>query len=291
MFIDLHVHAVKTPAFPRPAGDSYATPEQLIAMYDAIGIDRGVILPEVSPEGTYAIQSIEEVLEICDKYPGRFTPFCNIDPRMLTNTAEAPLGDMLRYYMERGCRGVGEITANLRFDDPRVENLFHHCEEQGAPVIFHMAWSIGDCYGLYDDPGLPLLEGALRKFPKLVFLGHSQPFWAEIAALESPDARMGYPDGKVARHGRVVELMQQYPNLYGDLSAGSGFNAVSRDEEFGCWFLEKFSDRLCFATDICSPRNSVPLAPYLLRLRDEGKLTAQAFEKISHGNAERLLGL
>ena len=33
-----------------------------------------------------------------------------------------------------------------------------------------------------DSLGLPGLEGALRKFPKLTFIGHSQPFWAEIVA-------------------------------------------------------------------------------------------------------------
>ena len=49
--------------------------------------------------------------------------------------------------------------------------------------------------------------------------------------------------------------MRRYPNLYGDLSAGSGFGAISRDPEFGYAFLEEFQDRLYFALDLCDPAN------------------------------------
>lgn len=70
-------------------------------------------------------------------------------------------------------------------------------------------------------------------------LGHSQVFWSEIGADVTMQNRSGYPAGRVTP-GRLVELMRDYPNLYGDLSAGSGFNAISRDLEFGCAFLEQF---------------------------------------------------
>lgn len=291
MFVDIHVHCRKVPGFPRADGTSYATPEELLERYDRMGVEKGVILPGVSPECARTPQSLEEVLEICERYSDRFIPFCNIDPRMLSNSPDAPLGGIIAWYKEKGCKGVGEITANLRFDDPLVENLFRYSEEQQVPVIFHMAPALGGYYGLYDEPGLPLLEGALRKFPKLVFLGHSQVFWAEIGPLADPALRSGYPKGRIAKPGRVVDLMRKYPNLHGDLSAGSGANAVSRDEEFGVRFLEEFQDRLYFGTDICAPTTAAPLADHLRQLGEEGRISGDCFEKIARANAVRLLGL
>lgn len=291
MFIDIHMHTRRVPGLPRRGAQAYATPEQLIRRCDLLEIEQAVLLPGVCPECAYQVQGIEEVLDICREHPGRFIPFCNVDPRMLTNSPDAPLGEMIAFYKEAGCKGVGEVSANLPFDDPLVENLFRCCQGQQVPVTFHVAPAIGGCYGLYDDPGLPRLEGALRKFPELVFLGHSQPFWAEIGPLKAPDDRGGYPAGPVSRPGRAVELMRKYPNLHGDLSANSGHNAVSRDEDFGCEFLAEFQDRLYFGTDICAPDTPTPLVDYLLRLRQEGKISQEVFTKIARTNATRLLGL
>jgi len=291
MFIDIHVHTRKVSGLPRNGKPAYATPEQLIERFDAVGIERAVLLPSVSPECTRTPQSLEEILAICREHPDRFIPFCNVDPRMLTNSPGAPLNEIIEFYKNAGCKGVGEITANLPFDHPMVENLFRHCQALKMPVTFHMASSIGGDYGLFDQPGLPLLERALAKFPDLVFLGHSQAFWAEIGPLDDPQARRGYPAGPVVRPGRVVELMRRYPNLHGDLSARSGFNAVSRDEQFGPAFLTEFQDRLYFGTDICAPDTPTWLTDYLPRLRSEAKLSHDVFDKIARANATRLLGL
>ena len=140
-------------------------------------------------------------------------------------------------------------------------------------------------------PGLPLLEGALRKFPDLRFLGHSQPFWAEISGDLKEEERNSYPKGKVAEGGAVVRLMRECPNLYGDLSAGSGHNAVSRDPDFGYAFMTEFQDRLLFGTDVCDPRNETPLIGFLNDAVEEGHISRQVYEKIGWMNAEGLLGL
>ncbi|MFH1567093.1 MAG: amidohydrolase family protein, partial [Gemmatimonadota bacterium] len=142
----------------------------------------------------------------------------------------------------------------------------------------------------YDDPGLPRLERVLQACPNLVFLSHSQVFWAEIGVLDSPDERGGYPRGPV-REGRVVELMRRYPNLHGDLSAGSGYNAISRDPEFGYRFLEEFQDRLYFGTDIANVPQELPIVAYFARLRAERRVPVEVLDKISWRNAARLLDL
>jgi len=93
-----------------------------------------------------------------------------------------------------------------------------------------------------------------------------------------------------------VELLRNYPNLYADLSpatGGSGFNAIRRDPDFGYAFLEEFQDRLLFATDLANPNTSedMALAPYLHEAVRGARISREAYEKIAHGNAEKLLGL
>jgi len=293
--IDIHVHTTRVPGIPRPNdGGNFATPTELREMYDKINVEKGVLLPSTSLDCAYEFVTNEDIHEVVSKYPQSFCWFCNIDPRQSTNNASADFTYYLNYYKSIGAKGCGEITANLYFDDPRVLALFRDCEKCEIPVTFHIG-NMGGDYGLVDEIGLPRLEKVLQMFPKLTFLGHSQKFWAEISGDLTPEQRDGYPTGKVTPGGRVVELMRKYPNLCGDLSAGSGFNAISRDAEFGYAFFEEFQDRLFFGTDICDPRNINDSRVFLSKYLDDavlaGKISYDAYYKISRGNAEKLLGL
>ena len=132
-------------------------------------------------------------------------------------------------------------------------------------------------------------------FPNLKFLGHSQMFWEEISNYEYRDPEYKFNKGKVIPGGRVVELMRKYPNLLGDLSAGSGHNAMTRDPEFTYAFMEEFADRLYYGIDICRIENidspMVQLAAFLDNAMLEGKISYDTYYKICRGNAEKLLGL
>ncbi len=293
MFIDMHVHTRLWPGPERTGGGTYATPEQLMTMLKPHGVRKAVILPGANPECAFVSQGMGEALAIIEKYPDFFIPFMNIDPRQMANSPAADLAYLMRFYKERGCKGIGEVCANLPFDDPLMENLFKHAQAEQLPLTFHMAPKQGGYYGIVDHLGLPLLEGALRKFPELLFLGHSQPFWAEISGDLTEEIRNSYPKGPVVEGGATVRLFREYPNLYGDLSpaAGSGFNAIARDPEFGYAFMEEFQDRLLFATDICDPRNELTLIGHLNEAVESGKLSRSAYEKICYQNAERLLGI
>ncbi|MDD3926449.1 MAG: amidohydrolase family protein [bacterium] len=291
MFIDIHAHTHRIPGPPRGGKQAYATPRQLLERYESINVESAVLLPTANPECAYETQSNMEILEICKAYPGRFIPFCNVDPRAMTNSADAPLDELLSFYKEQGCKGIGEVCANLSFLDPLVQNLFKHAQAAGLPLTFHMAPQIGGTYGLYDDPGLPQLERSLQLWPGLKFLAHSQAFWAEMAPLETPADRYDYPRYPVKEEGVVLKLMRRYENLLGDLSAGSGCNALARDIDYAVDFLNEFQDRLFFGTDICAPDTPTPLVDLLLRLHDEGKINTEVFEKISRGNARKLLSL
>lgn len=290
--IDVHVHTMRYPeiSLPRENGDNYATPEQLIAMYDAWGIERGVLLPEITNECCLTASTSEEVCMISREHPDRFFWFCNFSPRMGGNSAQYNFGYCLEHYKKLGAKGVGEVCCNMPFDDPMSENLLSACAAYDMPIIIHIADRLGDTYGIYDDLGLPRIERMLKKYPKLRIIGHSQCFWTEISADNTEATRSQYPTGKV-KEGRLHTLLRTYPNLFCDISAGSGGNAILRDEEHGLRFLEEFRDRILYGTDICSPKNFFPVGGWLDRKHAEGCISDETYYKVCRGNAIRELKL
>ena len=290
MFTDVHAHVYKY-QYPIPGGDMlFVTLEELQTVQEELSIDRAVLLPIVSSE-TYVPQSVGEIIDIANESGGRYIPFCNVDPRVYSNAPDAPIGHLLEYYKNLGCKGIGEVMPNLPWDDKRFHNLLYHAERVGFPLIFDVTGNLNGGYGIYDDPGMPMLEDCLNKFRDLLFIGHGPAFWAEIAALREPADRLGYPKYPVEKEGRVAQLMRGYPNLAVDLSAGSGENALLRDPGYAVAFLNEFAGRIMFGTDICTKRNRYKTAGFLLDLKENGMISGGTFEGIARRNAERLLGV
>ena len=213
---------------------------------------------------------------------------CAVDPK-----GKEPVYDRLARFKAQGAIGVGELTTNRRLDDPFLQELFAAAERLELPVTIHMSPEVGYSYGVVDEPGLPLLEEVLRRYPKLKLLGHSQTFWIEMSA-DAPRDREGrnsWGEGPVVPGGRVPQLFEKYPNLYGDLSANSGSRAIMRDPEFGLAFLETYADRLFFATDMVNKDMVFPLGAWLDEMLAAGKLREETYEKIVRGNARRIFGL
>ena len=290
MFIDVHAHAYLYDYPPQDGYTQFATAEEVIQRYDELGIEKGILLPLIGPE-TYIPQSNAEVMEICKRYPDRFVPFFNIDPRGIKNSEFTDFSPWIDWFKERGCLGVGEFMPNLRFLDPRVLNMFRQFEAAGLPVIFDDTVYVNYHYGLVDDPGLPQLEMVLNMFPKLILLGHGPAFWSEIGVLETVYDRGRYPNYPIKEEGAVPKLFRRYQNLWGDLSAGSGYNALARDVDYAVHFLNEFQDRLCFGTDICHAKQNLPLAGFLIDLKKSGRISEDVFEKIARGNIKRLLNI
>ncbi len=289
--IDVHAHTTmwgeNIPTFDTPL----ITPEQLQKRYEELNIEKGFILPLMSPESRNFVQSNEEMEYIANKHTDTFYWFCNIDPRMGGNSSESDLSKLLTYYKKKGAKGVGEVTANIYIDDPFMDNLFYHCQECDMPVIIHIAPQKHGYYGVVDDLGLGRFEKILKKYPKLKILGHSQCFWSEIGDEVTEESRNGYPKGKVAREGAVVRIMRECPNLYCDLSAGSGYNALTRDEDFAYKFIEEFGDRLLYGTDFYMPEQKSLLASWLDNAYENGCITEENYKKICRENAIRIFNL
>jgi predicted TIM-barrel fold metal-dependent hydrolase len=112
-------------------------------------------------------------------------------------------------------------------------------------------------------------------------LGHAPGFWREIS--EDADLEpLAYPAGKpIVGRGRLLRFLDQYPNLSCDLSAGSGYTALSRDLEFTRKFLIDYQDRVFFGRDEFTNR----LYDLLVSLN----LPEVVLGKVLGGNALRLV--
>ena len=295
MIIDVHAHVFASPRLKiSPNSTTFMSAEDQIALMAAKGIDKAVILPVNNPETPAECQSLGEVLSICERHPGRFIPFCNVDPRAPRRPdliREEDFRYRLEQYRDFGCKGLGEITARLYWDDPALLCLLGACQAVEFAVTFHTITPEVNNYGVMDDLGLPRFEKALRKFPGVKFFGHSPGFWSEISGGVTAKEKNGYPKTPVRPGGKLKALMRKYPNLYGDLSAASGFNALARDPDHAYEFIDEFQDRLLLGLDYCSPRNDMRHIEWLTAARDEGRVSAQAWERIMWRNADRALNL
>ena len=277
MFIDTQVHV-------GPLYDQHEplTPKTLLDWMDANDVAMAAPLPLESPEAvSYYITSFE-MLRLAKEYPDRFLPFCVMDPRMATSGRKDGPRNVIRRYIEMGAIGFGEVIPPLPMDDPLQMDVFAACDEFRLPVVLHQ-----DNRYCTDTPDLAGLERVLKTFPNATFIGHGPGFWAPISADATQEEMGGYPKRPVVPGGAVERLMTAYPNLWADLSAGSGHNGITRDWEYGQRFLERFSRQLLFATDYLYPGQPIPHFEMLA----SANISEDARRAIASGNARRLLNL
>lgn len=286
--IDLHLH-LSFHSLPKGDKMSVSSYREMLPHLKKLGIEKGVLMssgetPSLLPMGTN-----EENYRIMSADPEHYAWMCNLDYDGNPET----IYDRLLACKEKGAVGIGELIINRRLDDPFFHRLFEAAGRLKLPVTFHMSPEVGYSYGVVDEPGLPLLEDCLRCHPDTLFLGHSQTFWIEISADAPVDkeGRNRWGEGPVLPGGRVPQLFAKYPNLYGDLSANSAGCAMMRDPEFGLNFLETYSERLFFATDMVNTEMIFPLGQWLDEQATAGKLTRAAYENICFKNAKRVFGL
>lgn len=293
--IDMHCHMTAFPDYAPPrkwAGYRFLCLEEQLEVHDKLNVEKGVILPIVAPECQWMLMSNEEAKFISDQRPDRYVWFCNVDPRMGTYSDDSDLEYIINHYKKLGAKGLGELTTPLDADHPMMDNLFGACERAGLPVLIHIAPQHGRDYGIVDEPGLYRIEKMLKKHPNMIMIGHSAAFWVEIS--EYPiELRNDYPTGKIEKEGRLQEILRACPNLYCDLSAGSGSKALMRDPEYAAKFIEEFADRLLYGADVCAVNNTFQydFDAWLNQMVADGKISAENYEKIVRKNAIKLLKL
>ena len=131
----------------------------------------------------------------------------------------------------------------------------------------------------------------LEKYPRVNFIGHAQTWWANIDAAHSQPAL--YPKSPVTPGGLTDKLLRDYPNMFGDTSAGSGLNAFTRDEAHMRDFLARHQDKLLYGSD-CDDKigagaqcQGAQILAAIRRLAPSKVIE----RKILHDNAKKLLRL
>jgi uncharacterized protein len=279
--VDFHQHL----------GHFMSTVEDRLRHQEYFGVSTSVLLPIDGTSTPLERWPAAEALAEARNYPDRFVPFFHVDPR------RPGYIDLIKRAADDGYRGFGEHKVRLPVDAPESLAIYRLCGELGWSVVLHLE------YGAYNY-NFDALGGVLREFRDTVFIGHGPAFWANIGANPPADRAVpgytSYPTGPVPPGGLTDRWLAEHPNLYGDLSAGSGLNALTRDPAFTRGFLERHWRKLLWATD-CPCRDGAGdfgleerkecVAVQSLPLLRELAPSSEAYGAIVGRNAQALLRL
>jgi len=212
------------------------TPEANIAHLDGAGLSNALALAREN--------SVEQMQALEARYPGRFLGwFASAD--ITKPEAEA----LLTKAIQNGARGLGEIKFHVEAAGPELRRMYALAAELKVPILVHFQEVPHTPTEGVFATGFRNFEAMLKAYPKTKFIGHADAFWANISADYNNES--AYPSGKIKPEGVTDKLLSDYPNLFGDLAANSGNNALTRDPEFTPAFLKRHQDKLIFGSD-CS---------------------------------------
>ena len=265
--IDIHQHT-------NYSGRSDA---ELIAHQRTMGVTKTVLLPAGSKFGL-AVDAggNDTVVALARKHPKQFVYFANEVPDL---DEAVPV---IRRYLKSGAIGIGEQKFAVDIDSTHLDRIARLASEFHVPVLLHFQH---DAYNTHFERFYRVLD----KYPRVNFIGHAQTWWANID--KGADQSVLYPKTKVRPGGMTDNYLSDYPNCYADMSAGSGLNALLRDEDHARDFLKRHSKKLLYGSD-CNDRigsgakcsGSQCLAA-IRRLAPDAK----TIRRILHDNAAKLL--
>ena len=248
--LDTHLHL-------RPDPDSCFTHMQ------GCGVTHAVLLTRANDEDKAKVEVA--------KRPGHFVRSVAADP------AQPDAAEVFRSAISGGAVSVGELKYHLALDSPEMRRVYEICAEMQVPVMMHIQSFPHFPGELPYNTGYPQFDKVLRAYPKTNFIGHGDLFWAHISA-DVPTDR-GYPSGPIKPGGLTDRFLSDFPNMYADMSANSGNNALSRDPDFSRAFILRHRNKLIFGSDCsCSDGNGAGVSqnnnPEARRLA--GKCVARA---------------
>lgn len=253
--------------------------EDLIRHQRALGATKTVLLPAGSKFGLEAdCYGNDSVLALAKRYPNEFVFFAN-------EVADLPEARaVIEKYLKAGAVGIGEQKFFVDCDSKHIELIAALAKDYDVPVLMHFQ------HGKYNT-GYERFHKVLEKFPKVNFIGHAQTFWGNID--RNHDQTVLYPKGNLTPGGLTDRWLSDYANFYGDLSAGSGLNALLRDENFTREFFRRHQDKLMYGSD-CQDETTrdsrcsgIKCLEAVRRLAPSKKIV----QKLCYENARRVLRL
>jgi predicted TIM-barrel fold metal-dependent hydrolase len=249
----------------------------LIRHQRTLGVTRTILLPAGSKLGLDAdCYGNDSVLELAKRYPGEFAFFANEVP----DIPEAK--SVIEKYLNLGACGIGEQKFPVECDSAAMHLMAQIARHYRVPVLMHIQ------HNRYNT-GFLRFHKMLEKYPDVNFIGHAQTWWGNIDRYHVQEQL--YPRGQAFRDGYTDRLLADYPNMFGDLSAGSGLNALLRDEEYAAAFLQRHHQKLMYGSDCddhigqgvkCSGWECLHTLRRLLTNRD-------ALQNILYRNAARVI--
>ena len=229
LIIDIHQHT-------NYSGRSDA---DLVKHQRALGVTTTVLLPAGRHYGLEAqCGGNDSVQQLAKKHSREFLFFANELPYLKETDA------VIRQHLSRGAVGIGEQKFRILADSAYLDRVAGIAKDYKIPILLHF-WD-GDF-----NMEMERFHKVLEKFPSVNFIGHAQTWWGHIDM--NYNRRDAYPKGKVTPGGLTDRWLADYPNAFGDLSAGSGLNALCRDPAFTSEFLRRHQDKLLFGSD-CSDK-------------------------------------
>jgi len=238
VIIDIHQHL----------GYSGRGDEVLLAHQRAMGISKTVLLPsgramniasthEGASNGLEAkCLGNEACYRFAQAHPGSYVFGANEVPDAPGATKE------IERYIKFGAVIIAEQKFGIECDSSQMQRIYQLAADYKVPVLMH--WQ----YQRYNY-GFERFHKMLGKYPSTKFIGHAQTWWAHIDKAYRDDASNLYPKGLVTPGGLTDRYLSDFPNMFGDLSAGSGLNALTRDEDHARDFLFRHQDKLLYGSD------------------------------------------
>jgi len=238
-------------------------PDACFTHMQGCGVSNAVLLTRVSDE--------DKAKDEMRKRPRVFVRSVGADP------AQPDAAEVIRKAIQEGAVSVGELKYHVALDSPQMSRVYEVCAEMRVPVMMHIQNFPHFAGELPYNTGYPQFDKVLKRYPHTNFIGHGDLFWAHISANVPADR--GYPAGPIQPGGLTDKFLSDFPNLYADMSANSGNNALSRDPAFSRDFIVRHRSKLIFGSDCsCSDGNGAGVSqgnnPEASRLA--GKCVARA---------------
>lgn len=218
----------------------------MLAHQRAMGITKTILLPAGTPSdraSTHKGKSnglaarcggTETCMKIAKENPESYLWGVN----EVTDLDSAPAE--IEKWLKLGACIIGEQKFDVECDSAASQKLYELAAEYRVPILLHFQ------HNTYNR-GYDRLHTMLAKYPKTNFIGHAQAFWGNIDKLH--DQKVNYPKGKVTPGGITDRYLSDYPNMFADMSAGSGLLALTRDEEHTRGFFDRHQDKILYGSD------------------------------------------
>ena len=210
------------------------TADSNVAHLDGCGVSNAMVLAREN--------SRKQIDDLKAQYPGRFLGwFASAD------ITKPDAEELLTNAVKNGAIGFGELKSHVEAAGPELRRMYSLAADLRVPILVHFQEVPHTPTEGVFATGFKNFEAILKAYPKTTFIGHADAFWANISADYANES--AYPSGRIKPGGVTDKLLGDYANLYGDLAANSGNNALSRDPEFTQGFLRRHENKLIFGSD------------------------------------------